>query len=91
MDFQPTAPSAPSTTQRRLGFRYFALVTGDDTDAAYVASARQEQGTASVGMYFRINGAAFWSKGARWVLDHSTEDGFRVGLEKRGHFEGRSG
>ncbi|CAK9054165.1 Casein kinase I [Durusdinium trenchii] len=67
VDFQPTAPSAPSTTQRRLGFRYFALVTGDDTDAAYVASARQEQGTASVGMYFRINGAAFWSKGANVI------------------------
>eukprot|EP00439_Symbiodinium_sp_Y106_P013904 s7315_g1.t9 len=54
-------------TTRRIGFRYFALVTGNDTDPAYVARASTEEGTESQGMYFRINGAAFWSKGANVI------------------------
>ena len=62
--FEPNAtPSASVSAHRRVGFRYFALVTGNDTDAAYVSQAAKEQGTDSHGMYFRINGAAFWSKG----------------------------
>lgn len=63
--FSPnSSPSSGVSTHRKVGFRYFALVTGNDTDPAYVARAAQEQGTESHGMYFRINGAAFWSKGA---------------------------
>lgn len=62
--FEPNnTPSASVTAHRKVGFRYFALVTGNDTDPAYVTKAASEQGTDSHGMYFRINGAAFWSKG----------------------------
>lgn len=62
--FEPkNSPSSGVSAQRKVGFRYFALVTGNDTDPAYVEKAAQEQGTDSHGMYFRINGAAFWSKG----------------------------
>lgn len=53
-----------SATTRRVGFRYFALVTGNDTDPAFVAAAKDQEGTESHGMYFRVNGAAFWSKGS---------------------------
>ena len=55
------------TASRRVGFRYFALVTGNDTDAAWVAQAKDEEGTESHGMYFRINGAVMWSKGANMI------------------------
>ena len=47
-----------SATTRRVGFRYFALVTGNDTDPAFVAAAKDQEGTESHGMYFRVNGAA---------------------------------
>ncbi|CAE7271945.1 MANBA, partial [Symbiodinium pilosum] len=56
-----------SATSRKIGFRYFALVTGNDTDPGYVARASTEEGTESQGMYFRINGVAFWSKGANVI------------------------
>jgi len=66
--FSPnSSPSSGVSTHRKVGFRYFALVTGNDTDPAYVARAAQEQGTESHGMYFRINGAAFWSKGSNVI------------------------
>jgi len=66
--FEPNnTPSASVTAHRKVGFRYFALVTGNDTDPAYVTKAASEQGTDSHGMYFRINGAAFWSKGSNVI------------------------
>ena len=33
----------------------------------YVAAAKTEEGTESHGMYFRINGAIMWSKGANMI------------------------
>jgi beta-mannosidase len=60
-----TAPSVRSV--RRIGFRYFALVTGNDTDPAYVASAVGAEGTSDHGMYFRLNGVAVYSKGANMI------------------------
>lgn len=46
------------STHRRVGFRFFALVTGNDTDPAYVAASKGKDGTASLGMMWRLNGAA---------------------------------
>ena len=45
------------TATRRIGFRAFALVTG-------AGSRPGEQGTLTNGMYFRVNGAAIFSRGA---------------------------
>ena len=50
-----------------MGFRYFALVTGNDTDPSYVAKARASEGTSEHGMYFRVNGALLWSRGANVI------------------------
>eukprot|EP01050_Picozoa_sp_SAG11_P009946 SAG11_NODE_972_length_6340_cov_3.043423_7_plen_340_part_00 len=50
---------------RRIGFRTFALVTGNDTDPAYVTAAANGDGTDRLGMLFRINGAAIFSKGGK--------------------------
>eukprot|EP00041_Stephanoeca_diplocostata_P032285 m.1031147 g.1031147 ORF g.1031147 m.1031147 type:complete len:1000 (-) comp24121_c0_seq1:1760-4759(-) len=52
---------------RRIGFRMFALVTGNDTDPAYVKAKADAQGTDSLGMLWRVNGAVVWSKGANMI------------------------
>ena len=50
--------TAAVSASRRIGFRFVALVTGNDTDASYVAASKGKQGTDHVGMIFRVNGAA---------------------------------
>jgi beta-mannosidase len=52
---------------RRIGFRHFALVTGNDTDPIYVQNATGQEGTEFAGMYFRVNGVALWSRGANMI------------------------
>ena len=58
-------------TARRIGFRYAVLVTGNDTDPAYVAAAATTDGSSVRGMmntfFFRVNGAAVYAKGANMV------------------------
>jgi beta-mannosidase len=64
-DAHPTPTSV--TAERKVGFRYVALVTGNDTDAQYVQHAATEQGTELHGMMFRINGAAIFARGANMM------------------------
>jgi len=52
---------------RRIGFRHFALVTGNDTDPEYVQNATGKEGTEFTGMYYRVNGVAMWSRGANMI------------------------
>ena len=59
-DMDPTA--AVPTVTRRIGFRSLALVTGNDTDPAYVRRAASEEGTELHGMFFRINGALIFMR-----------------------------
>jgi beta-galactosidase/beta-glucuronidase len=59
--------AAAITLSRRVGFRHFALVTGNDTDPAYVAGAIGKEGTDQNGMFFRVNGAVVFSKGANMI------------------------
>lgn len=65
-----TAAGVVSAT-RRVGFRHFAVVTGDDTDATYVAASKGKEGTDRLGMLWRINGAAIFSKGANSAMQLS--------------------
>ena len=66
--FVPLDPSiAVVTTSRRIGFRHVALVTGNDTDAAYVQDSIEEVGTRFHGMYLRVNGVALWMRGANVI------------------------
>lgn len=53
--------------QRRIGFRTFALVTGNDTDPSYVQRSLDADGTDTQGMLFRVNGAAVFSRGANMI------------------------
>lgn len=56
-------------TSRRMGFRVFALVTVNDTDATVVAThaSAQVNDTGTHGMFFRINGAPIYSRGANMI------------------------
>ena len=61
------AAAAVVSASRTVGFRYVALVTGNDTDAAYVARARSLEGTSAHGMYLRVNGVVLWARGANVI------------------------
>jgi beta-mannosidase len=61
------AGAAVLAAGRQVGFRVFALVTGNDTDPAYVARAATGDGTDTQGMFFRVNGAAILSRGANVI------------------------
>ncbi len=63
----PSGSGGTLVADRRVGFRYFALVTGNDTDAAWVAAHASGDGTAALGMRFRVNGAPVWSRGANMI------------------------
>ena len=60
--------SGQVTAARQLGFRAFALVTINDTDAATVAANATSDGTGTHGMFFRVNGAALYSRGGKRQL-----------------------
>jgi hypothetical protein len=63
------AGGASASAVRRIGFRVFAIVTGNDTDAAWVAASTGADGTADppLGMRFRVNGAAIFARGGNLV------------------------
>jgi beta-galactosidase/beta-glucuronidase len=65
--FSETGGSEVSAS-RAIGFRHVALVTGNDTDPAYIKKAATEEGSElGFGMYFRINGAALFTRGANMI------------------------
>ena len=55
--------------ERRIGFRTLALVTANDTDDAVLNAMidNQTEGSGHHGMFFRINGAAVWCRGANVI------------------------
>jgi hypothetical protein len=66
--FTPTSHGAAAvSTARRVGFRYVALVTGNDTDAAWVAANAGGDGNDNQGMLLRVNGAALMVRGANMI------------------------
>ena len=54
-------------TSRRMGFRVFAFVTSNDTDPAYAEANKDADGTVMHGMFFRVNGAAMYARGANMI------------------------
>lgn len=64
---------------RRVGFRHFALVTGNDTDPLYVKDSVDKEGTSFHGMYFRVNGLPIYSRGANMVPMDELEGRFHAG------------
>ena len=61
-------------TSRRVGFRFVALSTGNDTDPQYVRASRGADGTDVFGMKLRVNGAAVYARGAN-IVPMDTQEG----------------
>lgn len=61
------ASSSVIQTTRRIGFRHFAIVTGNDTSVPYVENSVNKTGTSDMGMFFRVNGAAVFARGANMI------------------------
>ena len=59
--------SSGISTSRNLGFRHFAIVTGNETDPNYVSNATNQSGTSDFGMHFRVNGVSMFSRGANMI------------------------
>jgi hypothetical protein len=76
--FTQTGSRAVAAT-RRIGFRTAALVTGNDTDPAYVAKAASEEGADAHGMYYRINGAAVLMRGGNMIPMDNMEGRYQDG------------
>ena len=55
---------APAAASRRIGFRVFTLVTGNDTDPTTLAG---KDGSGFFTMRFKVNGANVWSRGANMI------------------------
>ena len=62
-----SSDSAVVGTTRRIGFRVFALVTGNDTAPGYAKANKDADGSDTHGMMFRVNGAAMYSRGANMI------------------------
>ena len=59
--------SSGISTSRNLGFRHFAIVTGNETDPNYVSNSTNQSGTSDFGMHFRVNGVSVFSRGANMI------------------------
>ena len=58
------AAGPPLATSRAIGFRFFALVTGNDTDPSTLAGV---DGSDDFTMRWNVNGAKVWSRGANLI------------------------
>ena len=66
--FTPTAAGAPVVVaSRQIGFRHIAMVTVNDTDPAIVRAAPSQDGTGTLTMLFRVNGAAVYARGGNKI------------------------
>ena len=59
--------TTPSVATRLVGFRHIAMVTVNDTDPAIVARAASQDGTGSLTMMFRVNGAPLYARGGNKI------------------------
>ena len=57
----------PLLARRRIGFRVFHIVTGNDTDPAWVRQHSHENGSGQQGLRYRINGEPIFSRGANII------------------------
>lgn len=65
VSFTPSGSSVPLLfDSRRIGFRTFALVTADDSNPAALAG---QDGSGSLTMRYRVNGANIWARGANMI------------------------
>ena len=68
---------------KTIGFRTLDLITVNDTDPVTVQESLDQEGSGNHGMFFRVNGAVIWARGANVVpMDQLegrlTEDAHRI-------------
>ena len=68
---------------RRVGFRFFAIVTGNDTNPSWVEDNTNADGTSSDGMRFRINGAPLFVRGANVIPMDNNEGRYTATAHRR--------
>jgi hypothetical protein len=52
---------------KTIGFRTIDLITINDTDPNELNRSREQEGSGSHGMFFRVNGASIWARGANVI------------------------
>jgi len=62
-----SSSTASTTASRKVGFRFAVIVTGNDTDPQYVQESKDADGSSGAGMFFRVNGAAIYARGANMI------------------------
>ena len=81
----------PLHIHRRIGFRYFAIVTGNDTDDDYVQTNADVDGTDTMGMRFCINGAPIFARGANIIPMDNMEGRYSAAAHRRMVWNARDG
>ena len=81
--FSPSSGKTLTAQDRLIGFRHFAIVTGNDTDPAYVANATGAEGTSNNGMLFRVNGAPIFARGANMIPMEELEGRMRADAHRQ--------
>jgi beta-mannosidase len=89
--FTPSSGKLAPSTTRNIGFRYAALVTFNDTNAAAIANASTFDGTFNNGMFFRVNGAAVWARGANMIPMDEFEGRYSAAAHERVVMSARDG
>jgi beta-mannosidase len=64
---QPASGGSGFETTRTVGFRVMSLVTTNDTDPAERRRDATADGSGTLGILWRINGAPIWSRGANMI------------------------
>lgn len=69
VDVTYTSPNSQvlARTSRRIGFRYVALVTSNESSSSESERFDSKEGSGHHGMYIRVNGVALWARGANMI------------------------
>ena len=88
-----SSPSSSRAVQvsRRVGFKFFAIVTGNDTDPSYVQQYADADGTDTLGMRFRVNGAPIFARGANVIPMDTMEGRYTAAAHRRMVINAREG
>ena len=73
----------PLQTSRRIGFRVFHIVTGNDTDPAWVEQHATDNGSGRQGLRYRVNGEPIFARGANMIPIDMLEGRYRADSYQR--------
>ena len=77
------SPAQSLSAWRRVGFRVFHVVTGNDTDALWRATHAEGNGSARMGLRYRVNGEPIFSRGANFIPIDELEGRYRPEILQR--------